>query len=199
VSDVAAHHPGVVVFDTDGKPRCEWVSAAEPEMLRYHDTEWGTPTHDPVALFETLSLGVFQVGLGWMTVFHKRDAFRRAFHGFDPARVAKMTPKDVDRLLTDEHIIRNRAKIEATVHNAGLVLAADRSLDDLAWSNVPAKHSGGPLHWKDAPTNSAEAEALTGELKAEGYKFVGPTSVYAFMQTVGVVNDHVRGCFRALP
>jgi DNA-3-methyladenine glycosylase I len=189
-------HSGVVVSAIDGKPRCEWVSEDEPELLRYHDTVWGTPSHDPTVVFEALSLGVFEAGLGWLTVFHKRDAFQDAFYHFDPERVATMTSRDVTRLLMNEHIIRNRAKIEATVNNAVVATSGDRPLADVAWDFAASKVSH-PKRWGDVRVDSPEAKALSAELKSEGYKFVGPTSVYAFMQSIGVVNDHIRGCFRA--
>jgi DNA-3-methyladenine glycosylase I len=188
-------HNGIVV-GSDGKPRCEWVNEDDPEMLQYHDHVWGVPTHDPAAVFESLSLGVFQAGLGWNTVFHKRAAFQEAFHHFDPELVAKMTSRDVTRLLKNDHIIRNRAKIEATINNAVVSTSADRPLADVAWgfASTKAPHPKGS---GSVRVDSPEAEALAAELKSEGYKFVGPTSVYAFMQNIGVVNDHIKGCFRA--
>jgi DNA-3-methyladenine glycosylase I len=193
---MAITHTSVVVSAEDGKPRCGWVDDFDKQLVQYHDEEWGTPSHDPRVVFETLSLGVFQAGLGWLTVWRKQEAFREALHNFDPERVAAMTPKDVDRLLKNEHIIRNRAKIEATIHNAVVATSAERPLVDVVWQYAPRR----PRHPKrasDIPTDSPEAKRLSAELKAEGYKFVGPTSVYAFMQSVGIVNDHIKGCFRA--
>jgi DNA-3-methyladenine glycosylase I len=143
-----------------------------------------------------LTLGVFQAGLSWLVVFGKREGFRAAFHGFDVAAVASMTAGDVDRLVTDASIVRNRAKIEATLANARAMMAASPSLAALAGSYArPARKP--PRTVADIPVSTSEAEAFAKQLKAQGYRFVGPTSVYAFMQNVGVVNDHVRGCFRA--
>jgi len=180
----------------DGKPRCGWVRAGDTALAHYHDETWGTRTYDESALFEALTLGVFEVGLSWAVVFGKRDAFREAFRGFDAAKVAAMTERDVDRLVTDASIIRNRGKIQATVDNARAMQSASPSLGELAKSYaVDRKHS---LRSADLPSSTPEAEAFAKQLKSQGYRFVGPTSVYAFMQNVGVVNDHVRGCFRAI-
>jgi DNA-3-methyladenine glycosylase I len=165
-------------------------------LSRYHDEVWGTRTYEPSAMFEALTLGVFEVGLSWSTVFHKRDAFRRAFREFDPAKVATMTERDVDRLLQDASIIRNRAKIQATVDNARAMITASPNLAALARSyEITRPHA--PRSLADLPTSTPQAEAFAKQLKAQGYCFVGPTSVYAFMQNVGVVNDHIHGCFRA--
>ena len=188
---------GIVVSAEDGKARCEWVEDSQGQLLLYHDVEWGTPSHDPKVVFETLTLGVFQAGLGWLTVFRKRDAFRDAFLGFDPARVAKMTSRDVNRLLKNDLIIRNRAKIEATVNNAVVATSSDQPLADIAWQFVPSKPPAHPRRWSEVRVESPESKALSAELKSLGYKFVGPTSVYSFMQSIGIVNDHVRGCYRA--
>jgi DNA-3-methyladenine glycosylase I len=187
---------GVVVFGPGRLKRCEWVREDDPALTRYHDIEWATATHSPAALFETLTLGVFQAGLGWLTVFHKRDAFREAFKGFEPEEVARMAAKDVELLLGNKGIIRNRAKIEATVHNARLVADAKNSLDSLAWAVVPGRHPR-PRRWADVPSSSPDSVILSKALRAAGYRFVGPTSVYSFMQTVGIVDDHLVGCFRA--
>jgi DNA-3-methyladenine glycosylase I len=185
-----------VTVGHDGKPRCAWAGSGDTAFARYHDEVWGTRTYEEPALFEALTLGVFEAGLSWLVVFGKRDAFRRAFHDFDVGRVATMTEADVDRLVQDASIIRNRAKIQATVDNARAMLSASPSLAQLARSHETSrKHA--PRSIADLPTSTPQAVELAKQLKSQGYHFVGPTSVYAFMQNVGVVNDHVRGCFRA--
>ena len=186
-----------VIIGHDGRPRCGWVGAGDSASVRYHDEVWGTRTYDESALFEALTLGVFEVGLSWSIVFGKRDAFRKAFRGFDVAKVAAMTERDVDRLIHDASIIRNRAKIQATVDNARTLTSASPSLDELAKSHESTRRRA-PRSLADLPTSTPEAEAFAKQLKSQGYRFVGPTSVYAFMQNVGVVNDHVHGCFRAV-
>jgi DNA-3-methyladenine glycosylase I len=185
-----------VITGSDGKPRCSWAGAGDTALGRYHDEVWGTRTYDESALFEALTLGVFQAGLSWSIVFGKRDAFRKALRGFDIARVAAMTEQDVDRLLHDPSIIRNRAKIRATVENARAMSSASPSLAALARSNESTRRRA-PRSLAALPTSTPRAEKFAKQLKSQGYRFVGPTSVYAFMQNVGVVNDHVRGCFRA--
>src|SRR5205807_3696402 len=162
----------------------------------YHDEVWGTRTYDESALFEALTLGVFEAGLSWSIVFGKRDAFRRAFHGFDIAQVAAMTERDVDRLVQDPSIIRNRAKIQATIENARAMRSASPGLAALARSHETTRKRA-PRSVADLPTSTPQAAAFAKQLKSQGYRFVGSTSVYAFMQNVGVVNDHVHGCFRA--
>jgi DNA-3-methyladenine glycosylase I len=181
----------------DGKPRCVWAGASATALGRYHDEVWGTRTYDESALFEALTLGVFQAGLSWSIVFGKRDAFGNAFHGFDIARVAAMTEQDVDRLVLDPAIIRNRAKIHATVENARAMRSASPSLAALARSYVRTSERA-PRSIADLPTSTPQADSFAKQLKSQGYRFVGPTSVYAFMQNVGVVNDHIHGCFRAV-
>jgi DNA-3-methyladenine glycosylase I len=185
------------VIGNDGKPRCVWAGAGDGAGVRYHDEVWGTRTYDESALFEALTLGVFEVGLSWSIVFGKRDAFRRAFRGFDVARVSAMTKRDVDRLTEDSSIIRNRAKIQATVDNAGAMLSASPQLAALAKSYESSRKRA-PRSVADLPKFTPQAQAFAQQLKAQGYRFVGPTSVYAFMQNVGVVNDHLHGCFRAV-
>jgi DNA-3-methyladenine glycosylase I len=180
----------------DGIPRCPWAGSGDTALGRYHDDVWGVRTYDESALFEALTLGVFEVGLSWSTVFGKRDAFREAFLGFDVAKVAAMTDRDVDRLVTNASIIRNRAKILATLVNARAMMSASPSLISLAKSYETTR-TRSPLSVADLPQSTPRAEAFAKQLKAQGYRFVGPTSVYAFMQNVGIVNDHVRGCFRA--
>ena len=186
-----------VVIGYDGRPRCAWAGGGDTAFSRYHDEVWGTRTDDESALFEALTLGVFEAGLSWSVVFGKRDAFRSAFHDFDTEQVAAMTESDVDRLLQDPSIIRNRAKIRATVDNARAMRSASPSLAALARSYESARERA-PRTAADLPTSTSQADAFARQLKAQGYRFVGPTSVYAFMQNVGVVNDHVHGCFRAI-
>jgi DNA-3-methyladenine glycosylase I len=185
-----------VIIGYDRKPRCAWAGAADTALGRYHDEVWGTRTYDESALFEALTLGVFEAGLSWSIVFGKRDAFRRAFHGFYIAQVAATTERDVDRLVQDPSIIRNRAKIQATVENARAMRSASPSLAALARSYENTRKRA-PLSLTDLPTATPQADAFAKQLKSQGYRFVGPTSVYAFMQNVGVVNDHIHGCFRA--
>ena len=185
-----------VVIGYDGKPRCSWAGAGDTASGRYHDEVWGTRTYDESALFEALTLGVFEAGLSWSIVFGKREGCRKAFHGFDIAKVAAMTDRDVDRLVRDPSIIRNRAKIQATVANARAMRSASPNLAALARS-YEINRKRPPRRLADLPTSTPQAEAFAKQLKSQGYRFVGPTSVYAFMQNVGVVNDHLHGCFRA--
>jgi DNA-3-methyladenine glycosylase I len=185
-----------VVIGYHGKPRCGWAGAGDTAFGAYHDEVWGTRTYDESAMFEALTLGVFEVGLSWSIVFGKRDAFRAAFRGFDVAKVAAMTEQNVDRLTKDASIIRNRGKIQATVDNARAMMSASPGLMELAKSyEITRKRA--PRSIADLPKSTLEAEGFAKQLKSQGYRFVGPTSVYAFMQNVGVVNDHVHGCFRA--
>ena len=184
-----------VVTGYDGRARCAWAGAADTALSRYHDEVWGTRTYDESAMFEALTLGVFEAGLSWSIVFGKRDAFREAFHGFNVAQVASMTSEDVDRLLGNPSIIRNRAKIQATIDNARAVMSASPSLPALAKS-YEGTPGDTPRSIADIPSSTPQAQAFARQLKAQGYRFVGPTSVYAFMQNVGMVNDHVQGCFR---
>ncbi|MGW6195590.1 DNA-3-methyladenine glycosylase I [Kribbella sp. NPDC055110] len=185
-----------VILGSDGRSRCAWAGDAGTPLGRYHDDVWGHRTDDQQAMYEALTLGVFQVGLSWSIVFNKRDTFRAAFHGFDIAKVAAMNDNDVERLTQDASIIRNRAKIQATIDNARAVLSASPTLAELAKSYEPTGHRS-PRSLAALPTSSPESEAFAHQLKAQGYRFVGPTSVYAFMQNVGIVNDHLHGCFRA--
>ena len=185
-----------VIIGDDGKPRCAWARAGDTSGGRYHDEVWGTRTYEESALFEALTLGVFQAGLSWSVVFGKREAFRKAFYDFDLTRVAAMTERDVGRLLQDASIIRNAAKIQATVENARAMSAAVPSLAALARSYERTRKRA-PRSLADLPTSTPQAEKFAKQLKSQGYRFVGPTSVYAFMQNVGLVNDHIHGCFRA--
>jgi DNA-3-methyladenine glycosylase I len=186
-------------------PRCAWAGASgtkpDPLMVRYHDEEWSTPCHDDVELFERLALESFQAGLSWSTILRKREGFRAAFRGFDPALVAAFDRADVERLMADASIVRNRAKIDATVGNARgwLALAeAYGSADAYLAEMVP----GGPRALDPSvgtggiPDRTPESDALSADLRARGFRFVGSTIVYAFMQSVGLVDDHVAGCFR---
>jgi DNA-3-methyladenine glycosylase I len=185
-----------VIIGHDRKPRCAWAGAGDTAIGRYHDEVWGTRTDDESAMFEALTLGVFEVGLSWSIVFEKREAFRKAFRGFDVAKVAAMTERNVDQLTQDASIIRNRAKIQATVANARAMMSASPRLEALAKSyEITRKRA--PRSVAGLPKSTPQAEAFAKQLKSQGYRFVGPTSVYAFMQNVGVVNDHVHGCFRA--
>jgi DNA-3-methyladenine glycosylase I len=186
-----------IIIGYDGKPRCAWAGAGDTALGRYHDEVWGTRTSDDSALFEALTLGVFQAGLSWSVVFGKRDAFRSSFHGFDAEQVAAMTERDVDRLVQDPSIIRNPAKIRATLENARAMRSASPSLAALARSYESTRERA-PRSLADLPTSTPQADALAKQLKSQGYRFVGPTSVYAFMQNVGVVNDHIHGCIRAI-
>src|ERR1700686_179495 len=170
-----------VIVGYDRKPRCSWAGAGNTALGRYHDEVWGTRTDDESAMFEALTLGVFQVGLSWSIVFGKRDAFRSAFHDFRPAKVAAMTHRDADRLVQDPSIIRNRAKIQATVENARVMQSESPSLIALAKS-YESTRARTPRSLADVPTTTAGAQAFAKQLKSQGYRFVGPTSVDAFMQ-----------------
>jgi DNA-3-methyladenine glycosylase I len=176
--------------------RCAWVGA-DPLMQAYHDEEWGLPVRDPRLLWEMLMLEGFQAGLSWITVLRKREAFRRAFAGFDPAKVAGFDAADIDRLMKDPGIVRARGKIEATIRGAQIYLdMAERGerFDDFCWSFTSGqvvKTDGGAR-----PTSTPLSETISKELKRRGFKFVGPTIVYAWMQGVGIVNDHAADCFR---
>ncbi|MBI5767999.1 MAG: DNA-3-methyladenine glycosylase I [Verrucomicrobia bacterium] len=182
----------------DGKARCRWCSAA-PEFPAYHDSEWGLPVGDDRRLFEKLCLEGFQSGLSWRTILAKRENFRAAFHDFDFDRVARFTARDVARLLKDEGIIRHRGKIEAVINNARRVqelIAREGSLAAFIWRYEPASD---PLAKPQTASTSATSIALSKELKKRGWKFVGPTTVYAFMQAMGLINDHVEGCVMREP
>lgn len=179
--------------------RCAW-STNDPQMIEYHDTEWGVPVHDDRKLFEFLVLDAFQAGVSWSIVLHKRENFRKAFHNFDYTRIAKYTARDVRRLLGDAGIIRNRLKIAATINNAQRFIEVQKefgSFDEYIWQFVGGK----PIvnKWKtlkQIPATSPESDAMSRDLKARGFKFVGSTICYAFMQAAGLVNDHTVDCFR---
>ncbi|EHR49230.1 DNA-3-methyladenine glycosylase I [Saccharomonospora marina XMU15] len=185
------------LLGSDGMARCAWGNSA-PDYAAYHDTEWGVALRGQRQLFERLSLEAFQSGLSWLTILRKREGFRSAFAGFDPERVAAFTDDDVDRLLADASIVRNRAKIRATVNNARAVLALDAPLDELLWSFAPDSGTRQrPRSMAEVPATTPESKAMARELKKRGFAFVGPTTCYAMMQAVGMVDDHVEGCFRA--
>ncbi|MET0726319.1 MAG: DNA-3-methyladenine glycosylase I [Leifsonia sp.] len=189
--------PVTLVVGDDGLARCAW-GANDPEYRRYHDEEWGTPLHDERRLFEKLCLEGFQAGLSWITILRKRPAFRAAFADFDPEIVAAMSQDDVERLLGDAGIIRHRGKIEATIGNARAVLDLDGSLSTLLWSFAPdATGRARPAGWADVPAVTPESTAMSKELRRRGFRFVGPTTMYALMQSTGMVDDHLVGCFRA--
>jgi DNA-3-methyladenine glycosylase I len=196
---MAAANPDVVRGD-DGRKRCGW-STSVPDYLGYHDDEWGRPVIDDVRMYEKVCLEGFQSGLSWLTILRKRDAFRRAFARFDPEKVARFGPRDVDRLLGDAGIVRHRGKIEATIANARATLdVQDRygSLAALIWSFEPPRRGRGsraaPRHLGDLPASTTESKALSKELLRLGFRFVGPTTVYAAMQSLGLTNDHLVGC-----
>ncbi|HEV7580973.1 MAG TPA: DNA-3-methyladenine glycosylase I [Mycobacterium sp.] len=188
----------------DGLIRCGWaVGRPGPDFdlyRDYHDVEWGRPLHGRVALFERMSLEAFQSGLSWLTILRKRENFRRAFSGFDIAKVARYTDADVQRLLADVGIVRNRAKIEATIANARAVADLDSSedLSDLLWSFAPPTRPR-PADGSEIPSATAESKAMAQELKRRGFRFVGPTTAYALMQATGMVDDHVRDCWVPSP
>jgi DNA-3-methyladenine glycosylase I len=183
-----------------GPTRCDWVPLDQPDYLAYHDEEWGVPVHDDVHLFEMLVLEGAQSGLSWSTILRKRDGYRRAFEGFDPEKVARFTPSKVERLLQDPGIVRNRLKVESTIANARAVLDVQQelgSLSDYLWTFVDGK----PIvnAWRsldEIPSETAESGAMSKDMKRRGFRFVGPTVCYAFMQACGLVNDHVVSCLR---
>ncbi len=182
--------------------RCDWGIEGDPLYLDYHDREWGTPSHDDRHLFEMLVLEGAQAGLSWSTILRKREGYRRAFAGFDPGKVARFTPAGIGRLLGDASIVRNRAKVESAVNNARRVLTVQEelgSLDIYLWSFVDGQPIVG--RWRsvrDIPPETSESRAMSKDLKRRGFRFVGPTVCYAFMQATGMVNDHVVACFRHL-
>ncbi|MBI5162027.1 MAG: DNA-3-methyladenine glycosylase I [Micrococcales bacterium] len=189
-----------MVVAADGLARCGWAGS-DPEYLRYHDEEWGRPLHGDRPLFEKLVLEGFQAGLSWLTILRRRTAFRRAFAGFDIDAVAAFDDLDRGRLMADATIIRNRAKIEAAIGNARVMrdLVADDpgALDRLVWRFAPPPRTHPPASLADLPATTAASTALSAELKRHGLRFVGPTTMYALMQSAGLVDDHVAGCWRA--
>jgi DNA-3-methyladenine glycosylase I len=180
--------------------RCQWAAGSDELMVAYHDEEWGVPSHDDVHLFEMLTLEGAQAGLSWSTILRKREGYRHAFAGFDPAVVARFGAKDVEDLLADPGIVRNRLKVESTVNNAARVLEVQKavgSLDAYLWGFV----GGEPVinRWRtmsEIPAETELSKAISNDLKKRGFRFVGPTGIYAFMQSVGMVDDHTIDCFR---
>lgn len=179
--------------------RCSWAGT-DPEMIAYHDDEWGVPQHDDQRLFEKISLEGAQAGLSWSTILRKREGYRAAFSGFDPAKVARFTPAKVERLMLDAGIVRNRAKIESTINNARAVKLVQKelgSLDAYLWSFVDGETIVN--RHRDTSTLAAQTAislAMSKDMKKRGFRFVGPTTMYALMQSVGMVNDHMVDCFR---
>jgi DNA-3-methyladenine glycosylase I len=184
------------VAGPDGKLRCPW-GATDNELYRtYHDTEWGQPLHGRNELYERLCLEAFQSGLAWITILRKRESFRTAFAGFDPDAVARFDDADVERLMSDASIVRNRLKIEAAVSNArAIVDLDDTDLDTLLWSFAPEPRSQRLTAFTDVPASTPESTALAKELKRRGLRFVGPTTAYALMQATGMVDDHLSRCW----
>jgi DNA-3-methyladenine glycosylase I len=183
-------------------PRCTWPNILDPEYTRYHDEEWGVPQTDSRALFEKMILEGFQSGLSWLTILRKRDNFRRAFHDFEPARIARYTEKDIARLMTDAGIVRNRLKIEATIDNAKAycALPQTQSFSDLLWGFLDGRPIiNAPSTSSDVPAQTELSKHISKALKKSGFRFVGPTTIYAFMQSTGMVNDHLASCHRHAP
>jgi DNA-3-methyladenine glycosylase I len=185
---------------TAGEPeRCPWVGIADPQYARYHDEEWGVPKSDERALFEKLVLEGFQSGLSWLTILRKRENFRAAFHAFDPQRIARYGAKDVVRLMADAGIVRNRLKIEATIDNARALLKLNEhmSLAAFLWDQVDGRPQiNTHRSFRGVPAQTTTSKAISKALKARGFRFVGPTTIYAFMQATGMVNDHLVSCHR---
>jgi DNA-3-methyladenine glycosylase I len=183
-----------LVRGEDGVTRCRWAGA-DPQYLAYHDEEWGRPMRGDDALFEMLTLEGFQAGLSWLTILRKREAFKAAFAGFRIARVAAFDEPDVERLLGDARIVRNRAKIEAAIGNARAARElGGNGLTELLWSYAPPPRKRRLRSFAEVPAETPESKALSKELKGRGFRFVGPTIVYAFMQAIGMVDDHLAGC-----
>jgi DNA-3-methyladenine glycosylase I len=190
-----------IVTDTDGITRCAWAGG-DTEYARYHDEEWGTPLHGDRALFEKICLEGFQAGLSWITILRKRPRFREVFAGFDIDTVAAFGDAEVEALMGDTGIVRNGAKIRATINNAVAARAlrdesGDGALDSLVWSFVPETEPPRPQAWSEARAVTPESTALSKELRRRGFNFVGPTTMYALMQSAGLVDDHFAGCYRA--
>jgi DNA-3-methyladenine glycosylase I len=183
-----------VVIGDDGLARCAW-GGSTPDYAVYHDTEWGRPVRDDNGLFERLALEAFQSGLSWITILRKRPAFRAAFAGFDIAKVAEFGEADVERLLADAGIVRNRAKIEAAIANARAAADLPGGIAALLWSFAPEPRAARPASFADVPAVTVESKALAKALKRHGFKFVGPTTAYALMQATGMVDDHLASCF----
>jgi DNA-3-methyladenine glycosylase I len=178
----------------DGRTRCGWAQMQSQLYRDYHDDEWGRVLRGQVALFERMSLEAFQSGLSWLIILRKRDNFRAAFKGFDIDKVARFTDRDISRLMSDEGIVRNRAKIEATIANARAVIDLDVDLSDLLWSYAPPARPR-PKTMADVPAITPESQAMAKDLKKRGFRFVGPTTAYALMQATGMVDDHLATCW----
>ena len=189
-----------MLVSDDGRARCAWAGS-DPEYQRYHDEEWGTPLHGDRPLFEKLSLEGFQAGLSWITILRRRPTFRLAFRDFDLAAIAAFGATDVERLMLDPGIIRNRAKIEATISNARIVLELvdghDGAFDELMWSFAPTAPRPVPRSFDDLAATTPESTAASRALKRIGMRFVGPTTIHALMQSAGMIDDHLAGCWRA--
>ena len=191
-------YPRIPVRSCPGHEHQRCWDTSDPLYIAYHDEEWGRPVRDERLLLERLCLEGFQSGLSWLTILRKRENFRAAFRGFDPAQVARFGDADVERLMADAGIVRNRAKIEATIANARATVAlheAGETLGALLWSFAPAAPGPAPETLGDMPATTPESKALARELKRRGFRFVGPTTAYALMQATGIVNDHVARCF----
>ena len=201
VDEVTGDQALEIGHSVDGVLRCAWAGS-DPLMVRYHDEEWGVPCHDDRDLFERLILEGFQAGLSWSTILRKRLAFIRAFDGFDPAIVAAYGPEDVARLLADTGIVRNRLKVASAISNARAFLEtrdAFGSFDAYIWQFAPDTPPHRPRTVEDIPATTAESDAMSRDLKRRGFRFVGSTICYAFMQSAGLVDDHIESCFRATP
>jgi DNA-3-methyladenine glycosylase I len=189
-----------VVLGDDGRSRCRWA-ASDPEYLRYHDEEWGTPLHGDRPLFEKMCLEGFQAGLSWITILRKRPEFRKVFHAFEPERVAAMGEDEIDAAMQNVGIIRNRAKVLSTIKNARLTIELTRNapgaLDALMWSFAPPPRESRLSSFAQVPAVTDESIAMSKTLRKLGFGFVGPTTMYALMQSSGMVDDHLDGCWRA--
>ena len=184
-----------VTVGPDGRPRCPWCLGSA-DYLAYHDDEWGRPVRDDVGMFERLCLEAFQSGLSWLTILRKRANFRAAFAGFDPVRVAAFGPDDVARLLADQGIVRNRAKIDAAISNARAALGLPGGLAATVWGYAGDDMGPAPRTLDEVPSWTPASKALSAELRRHGFRFTGPVTAYAMMQACGVVDDHLAGCFR---
>jgi DNA-3-methyladenine glycosylase I len=188
--------PASLITHADGKTRC-WWPGVDPLYVAYHDTDWGVPETDDRALFEKLVLDGFQAGLSWITILRRRENFRKAFKNFEIAKVARMSDKDVEKLMGNEGIIRNRAKISSTIANAKLTLKLEGSLSEIIWAHAPkVRTKRVSAENFEFVATTPESEALSRTLRKLGFSFVGPTTMYALMQSIGMVNDHAPGCFR---
>lgn len=197
-AELATAKPSVIIGD-DGRARCRWA-ASDPEYLRYHDEEWGTPLHGDQRLYEKLCLEGFQAGLSWITILRRRPGFREVFHDFDPRRVAIMDDTEIEAAMLDARIIRNRAKVLSTIRNARITLELIQdhpgALDELLWSFAPPSRAARFTALAQIPAVTTESTAMSKALRAKGFGFVGPTTMYALMQSAGMVDDHVEGCWR---